>query len=143
MKKMHFFFMLLALMINKNAHAVIMPNDSLYHTETASFNLSPQTEKLPFFKRLIFKAGLKKVNKQIQEKKPVNEIGLVAFILLIGGVLLLEVWPITGLVFSLIALILTLISLIANRKRNNIFGILTLILFIIGLLIARAALNQL
>ncbi|MBK7871818.1 MAG: hypothetical protein IPJ74_14630 [Saprospiraceae bacterium] len=114
----------------------------MYHTETASFNLAPQIEKLPFFKRLIFKAGIKKLNKQIQEKKPVNEIGLVAFILLIGGVLLLEVWPITGLVFSLIALILALISLIANRKRNNIFGILALILFFVGLLILRAVLDQ-
>lgn len=139
---MHFFFILLALMLNKNAYAVIMPTDSLCHSETTSLIIANKPEKLSFFQRLIFKAGIKKLNKQIQEKKPVNEIGLVAFIFFIGGILLLLVLPHIGLVFIFVAFILGLISLISNRKRNNVFGILTLILFIIGLLIARAALDQ-
>ncbi len=142
MKKTYFFFLLLALMLKKNAHAVIMPNDSLYRVETTSSIMTNKSEKLSFFQRLVFKAGLKKVNKQIQEKKPINEVGLVAFIFFVGGVLLLLALPRIGLVFIFVAFVLGLISLMNTKKQNNIFSILTLILFILGLLIARVALDQ-
>lgn len=138
MKKLYFFIILMLLICN-NSYSVIMPVDSLHViTSTATLTEAKQA-KLPFFKRLIYNKLIKKINQQTKENKPMNGVGVVAFIIILTGLILFAILPF-GARLILVAVLLIggvidLISFRVNRGKRNPFGQVGCALIILFLLV--------
>lgn len=132
------------LLLCNNSYAIIMPVDSLHVaiSTTTSQSVQAKQAKLPFFKRLTYNILLKKLNKQVEEKKPLNKVGLAAFLCLIIGILILLMGLPLGGIFIYAVPILILVSFLLNKHQNNVFGIITLVLFVLGFIILSQALRQ-
>lgn len=143
MKKLYFLFIVLMLLLGNNAYAVIMPVDSLQMQTSTPINIQIKQKKLPFFKRLILKSFIKKINKQTNEKKTLNIVGLIGFLSVVFSIVLfLVVTEVAVLWLLLIGILLSIISLGLNKGKRNIFGILGVILGGLGILILYLALRN-
>ncbi len=142
MKKLYFFFIVLMLLISNNSYAVIMPVDSFRIANPATTNIEVKQVKLPFFKRLVFNSLLKKLTKQAEGKKPLNKVGLAAFLCLMVGILFILAGSYLGGFFIFAVPILSLVSILLNKHQNNVFGIIALVLFVLGFIILSQALRQ-
>jgi hypothetical protein len=141
MKKLYY-LLIIVLLIGSYTRAAIMPTDTLQSTTMPLTITQGKEKKLPFFKRLVFNKLMKKVHQQTTDKKPINEVGMVAFIIILIGVILFGILPF-GARLALAALIsiggiIDLISFGANKGKRNPFGqagCALIILFLIILLV--------
>lgn len=143
MKKLYCFLIIVLLMGN-HTRAAIMPTDTLQRTTIPLTRTITQgkEKKLPLFKRLVFNKLIKKIHQQTTDKKPINEAGLLAFIIILTGVILFGILPF-GARLALAALlsigaIIDLISFTVNKGKRNPFGqagCALIILFLIIMLI--------
>lgn len=139
MKKLYWLFLVTALLMSADVNAVVMPSDSLQRATSMTTTMNTKQVKVPFFTRIALKIATKKSNQQTEGKKPINVVGVVAFILVATGALLFIVLPFTArlglVVLLLLGLLFDFISFITNKGKRNPYGGVALGLILLLLLI--------
>lgn len=129
MKKSYWVFLAMIFLWALPAHAVVKytTQDSVL-IENRMFAPSSVEQKQPLFQRIIAKIVAKKINNQSEKNRQVNPMGVVALGLVLGSGVMFAFGLGFGFILLAFGFLLSIISLIFNKKRNNIFGIIALVL---------------
>lgn len=129
MKKGYGIFLAMVFIWTLPAHAVVRytAQDSVL-IENRMFAPSSVEQKQPLFQRIIAKIVAKKIKHQSEKNRPVNPVGVVALGLVLGSGVMLTFGIGFGFILLTFGFLLSIISLIFNRKRNNVWGIIALVL---------------